>query len=107
MMNFFQKNPAVLVAIIVIALGIAGWSIWRMAAPPAGDPTETKMGPITPMSSMFGPDQSGAPRPPPPPGMPGPGTTGPSGSAPNGPAGAGNAPAPGTTGPSGNAPDGP
>jgi hypothetical protein len=61
-MDFIQKNPAVLVAVVVVAVGLAGWSVWRAFAPSHSDPRATVKGRITPRSSILGPDQSGAPR---------------------------------------------
>ena len=61
-MEFVQKYPAVLVAVIVVCVSIVGWSVWRAFTPTRSDPRSTSMGPITPRSSILGPDRSGAPR---------------------------------------------
>jgi hypothetical protein len=61
-MELVQKYPGVVIAVVVVAVILLGWSAWSALAPPRSNPTAGKMGPITPMSSMLGPDRSGAPR---------------------------------------------
>jgi hypothetical protein len=73
MMELAQRYPAVIAAVVVVALGLAGWSVWRTFAPPRSSPTASPMGEIRPRSSILGPSQSGAPRTAPRPGERGPG----------------------------------
>jgi hypothetical protein len=74
MMELIQRYPAAIVAIAVVAVGLAGWSVWRVFAPPRSDPRASPMGEIRPRSSILGPGQSGAPRTAPRPGERGPGS---------------------------------
>ena len=62
-MEIIQKYPVPVAAAVVVALALLGWSAWSVLAPPSkGDASVGKMGPITPMSSILGPNQSGGPR---------------------------------------------
>jgi hypothetical protein len=69
MMEFLREKPMVVVAVAVIAVGVAGWSVWRVFAPPPSNPRASQVGTLHPMSSMFGPGEPGKPRTSPRPGM--------------------------------------
>jgi hypothetical protein len=63
LMEFFRRYPLVLVAIVVAAVGVLGWTLWpQFARSGSGDHLDSAVGRIDPMSSMLGPDASGRPR---------------------------------------------
>lgn len=68
-----DSRKTIMVVVAVVALALAAWSGWRFfggsSSPSMQERMNTQSGPITPMSSMFGPDASGRPRTTPPPGV--------------------------------------
>jgi hypothetical protein len=61
-MEFLQRKLPLVAAVAVVAVLLLGWVIWRQLGPPAGKYNETQAGPISPMSSMLGPDARGRPQ---------------------------------------------
>lgn len=62
-MNESRKTLIIVIAAVAAVLAIlSGWKFLHHSAPSEAERMTTTKGPISPMSSMLGPDASGKPR---------------------------------------------